>query len=982
MTSLPNDAAGNPEPINHVFVSSSNHQTLYVSIGYSTAGHNGWYKSTDGGSHWTQINAGLPSTRQIRRAAIGPSDVIYAILEDDTSPECGPGGGWTRLYKTTNGGASWTKLSPTGTCGGIPCPVQDGPVCDCCFSVAVNPQNASDVIWGTLKLFRSTDGGATATLLGNGVIHADIRSLVFDPTNPQVFYVGTDGGPWKGDSLNPTLWTYLHGNLATLEFYHGSIDNLNYGNSGGGTQDNGDEKGGSGIIWTSQVFGDGKWVLFDSGDSNTMYYTGTGDWSDIKKSVDGGGRIRRKNDGLPLNARNEVDVYSDALALDPQDNSILLTFSDVDRRVYRSLSAGESDYGIAWTAISQQFGDTGETRSLAAAPVFGNRSDLIFVGTLKGVWRTTPGTLGNFQHVGTGIPDNIYVTGFAFEDGQNCTATSCRMYVTTGSSGLGAIYFSDDAGNTWYNIGTGLPNVPMSGVAIHPSDPNTVFVATDVGLFQGTHTGGTPGAWSWCAYNNGLPKTAVVKSVAVHKDSGTLRAFTYGRSVWETSLGTAAPDLKVNTVANPVTDVQPPLIGSNAFSGATRFGVAWRDDRNGANNWRAYFKAFSNPATGPFTPLNANEVRVDASAPLVESLAFSGHPSLNTTIYCGRFAWHDRRVNGVNSHIFTQYTCSDGWQEWTEDVRVETHANGTNAANPTITMQKGGVGDLEFAVSWESGSSPQRIYGGFFDWFGSPKFVPAYGTASFPVSTSALDASAPAMAANSAGEVVVAWREHAAANSDYVMARRYTRDGVPITAPVRIDNGTPANRYQVNVAFDSLDKAIIAWSESPNGQMPYIVAVSCPSSSLGTCMLLDGGCQRCVGGEEAGNGCRSGSDCPHGSCGSLGTVSCGARVPLVGGETGQFPSMAGDASGNSVIVWQGNPTDGGANPVMNAMAKSFTVWASLGKNEFRVDHAGCTDVRSPVATRSRQTGEFVYAWRDRRSGHFDVYARKIGGAVP
>ena len=547
------------------------------------------------------------------------------------------------------------------------------------------------------------------------------------------------------------------------------------------------------------------------------------------------------------------------------------------------------------------------------------------------------------------------------------------MYATTGGDGTGAVYFSPDAANTWYNIGTGLPIVPMKAVVIDPTNVNVIFVGTDAGLFRGTHSGGTPGTWTWCAYNNGLPKTALVAGLAVHKDSGMLRAFTYGRSAWEVNaFGVTDVDLKVNTGANPVTDVQPPLIGSNSYAGGSRFGVAWRDDRNGANNWHAYFKGYTNVG-GAISAINATEVRADISSPRVESLSFSGHPALATSVYCGRFAWHDKRLNGVNPHIFTQYTCSDSWTLWTDDLRVDTPSS--DATNPAIVTQNGGT-NLDFAVAWELGNSPRTIYGGFFTWVGSAKSVPTYGTNSFPISTSGLDASAPAIAANSTGEVVVAWQERASVSSDYIYARKYTRDGASLTAPVRIDGGAVANRGQVSVGFDSNNKAVIAWSEAAAGQPWRVTAVGCPASSGLTCYVLDGSCHRCIGGGTAGAGCASDEDCPGGVCGTAGTVSCGPRIAQVGGETAQFPLVAADGSANVVLTWQGNPTDGSPSPKMNAMAKSFNVWAVPARNDYRVDRAGRAEARSPAATRGAQAKEFVYAWRDNRSGHFDVWLRK------
>jgi hypothetical protein len=60
---------------------------------------------------------------------------------------------------------------------------------------------------------------------------------------------------------------------------------------------------------------------------------------------------------------------------------------------------------------------------------------------------------------------------------------------------------------------------------------------------------------------------------------------------------------------------------------------------------------------------------------------------------------------------------------------------------------------------------------------------------------------------------------------------------------------------------------------------------------------------------------------------------------------------------------------------MSAMGKSFNVWAVAARNDFRADRSGHADARSPAVIGGPQPGEFVYAWRENRAGHFDVYVR-------
>jgi|GEM_PF-797994 len=136
----------------------------------------GMYKSTDGGASWTQINNGISSsTRQIFAAAIDPtnSNVIYA-----GSDGFNPG---FPLYKSMNGGQSWTALGAVSN-------IDD---------IAIDPTNssivyaASDIIQP--YLFRSTDGGITwSTVVSSGF--SRVRSIVIDPKDHTRLYVGADNG--------------------------------------------------------------------------------------------------------------------------------------------------------------------------------------------------------------------------------------------------------------------------------------------------------------------------------------------------------------------------------------------------------------------------------------------------------------------------------------------------------------------------------------------------------------------------------------------------------------------------------------------------------------------------------------------------------------------------------------------------------------------------------------------------------------------
>ena len=89
------------------------------------------------------------------------------------------------------------------------------------------------------------------------------------------------------------------------------------------------------------------------------------------------------------------------------------------------------------------------------------------------------------------------------------------------------MFRSDDAGTTWRDTDGGqLPDSPHNAVAIRPDRPDTVFVATDAGVFQSIDAGAT-----WTNISGNLPHTPCVDLVYQKKD-GTLTVATYGRSMW------------------------------------------------------------------------------------------------------------------------------------------------------------------------------------------------------------------------------------------------------------------------------------------------------------------------------------------------------------------------------------------------------------------------------------------------------------------
>ena len=102
------------------------------------------------------------------------------------------------------------------------------------------------------------------------------------------------------------------------------------------------------------------------------------------------------------------------------------------------------------------------------------------------------------------------------------------------------VYRSTNGGSNWTDITANLPIAPANSLAVDPQNANTVYVATDTGVYFTTQVASCTQALSncWSAFGAGLPGAPVV-ALSASPDgasSQVLVAATYGRGIWQTPL--------------------------------------------------------------------------------------------------------------------------------------------------------------------------------------------------------------------------------------------------------------------------------------------------------------------------------------------------------------------------------------------------------------------------------------------------------------
>jgi hypothetical protein len=113
------------------------------------------------------------------------------------------------------------------------------------------------------------------------------------------------------------------------------------------------------------------------------------------------------------------------------------------------------------------------------------------------------------------------------------------VYVTVQGFDTPHVYQSTDGGSIWQNISSDLVNAPANSVIVDPDNANTVYVATDAGVYytQNVSSCSQPSVNCWSPFGTTLPNVPVTQLTAVSTNSGhALLAATYGRGIWQIGL--------------------------------------------------------------------------------------------------------------------------------------------------------------------------------------------------------------------------------------------------------------------------------------------------------------------------------------------------------------------------------------------------------------------------------------------------------------
>ncbi|WP_435253962.1 thrombospondin type 3 repeat-containing protein [Tenacibaculum sp. A30] len=520
---LPKTSGGNQYEPNNLEVATDN--SIYLSTTRSftfSDGGGAIFKSTDGDNFNLiySINNGVRTEIAVSPTNAGTVYVLAEIYDSETP---------VKILKTTNGFATVNETAlPNDADTNIDANDFTRGQAFYDLLIKVDPNNENTIYVGGIDLFKSTNGGTTWTQLshwyggfGKQYVHADQHGLAFASSDRMVF--GNDGGVYFSNNSGITI-SARNNNYNTLQFYTVGVapttafDGKEYFLAG--AQDNGTqliEEASEGINSSEDVSGgDGAASFFDT-DGTDKYYI-------VNYVYNQAIALKNLANNQEIIINEEESSNGDFInqeELDSNLNILYSNYSSVGNYVVRRYSNILSN-SVAKQNLSNSLMNS-EPSALKVSP-HTTTSSKLYLGLKNG-------KLLKVEEANSGSGTWSEITGPEFVGSVSDIEfgkTENQIFVTMHNYGVKNIWFSNDGGANWVNKEGDLPDIPVKAILQNPLSQNEVIIGTDLGVWKTKNF--NDASPNWTQSYNGMSNVPVL-DLDLRNDN-TVFAATYGRGIF------------------------------------------------------------------------------------------------------------------------------------------------------------------------------------------------------------------------------------------------------------------------------------------------------------------------------------------------------------------------------------------------------------------------------------------------------------------
>ena len=504
----------------------NNPNTIYAS-------GNGFFVSTDGGNNFIEVTG--TDTNQFsdgpKMIGVSPGNpsVVY-VLEAS-------GGVFGGFYVSNDSGNTFIKQIHGQNFFGYDTNGNDAlGQAPRDMDIAVNPNDVNDVHIAGINTWRSTDAGLSfnitsqwvpnnASNLGIGYCHADVDILHFAGSGSEAkLYVGTDGGIFKTDDPITVSSNYYTDLTSGLGIRQ-------FYRIGVSQTDPVVVTGGSQDNGTSVLREDGNWTDWLGADGMEGFVDKNNP-SIMYGTLQFGAMYKTEYNIFGSNISNVTQPDDKGGDSDwnwvvpfEQDPIVQNTIYVAFDEVYKS-----EDAGSTWVSISPNFGT--DIDHFKIAP---NNNQIMYIAINGSLHYTIDGGI-SWAFVPLGLSGNARINEIAIHP----TDPSKIAVATTNSE---KVYVTTDAGQTWTSMRLNLPNFVAQSLAWQNNGVEGLYVAMNYGVFYTDNTRNR-----WVAFSNGLPNVRI-NELEINTADNKLYAATYGRGLWRSNVYDASlsvDDFKFN----------------------------------------------------------------------------------------------------------------------------------------------------------------------------------------------------------------------------------------------------------------------------------------------------------------------------------------------------------------------------------------------------------------------------------------------------
>lgn len=415
------------------------------------------------------------------------------------------------------------------------------------FSVIrVDPSDDQRVYLLGVSQFQSDNGGITfSSDFGRGV-HSDSHDLWIDPQDGRHMILGGDGGFYETYDRGRN-WDHIN-TAAIAQFYHVTIAPKQPYWVYGGLQDNG-SWGGPAISKSGGTLNE-DWISVGGGDG--FVCRADPDDPDLVYTESQNGSIRRRNlrtgSGASIRPPRKEGIdyrfnWNTPFILSNHNSKI---FYSAGNYVFRSLDRGD-DLKIISPEITAT--ERGSATALSESPI---NPDVLYVGTDDGaLWCTQDGgnTWKNItKNLGIDPKWVATIEASHFEAGRVYVCLDAHRSDDDRPYAL----ISEDYGETFELLSRDLPRGSSRCLREDILNPNLLYLGTEFSLWVSLDRGE-----NWTQFNQTLP-TVAVHEIAMHSSVNEIVAATHGRSLWAcdvSALRLLTPDRLSKTSLLPPGDI-------------------------------------------------------------------------------------------------------------------------------------------------------------------------------------------------------------------------------------------------------------------------------------------------------------------------------------------------------------------------------------------------------------------------------------------